>query len=125
MRAVLDAIRGLGVHLAMDDFGSGFASLGYLSRLPVDILKIDRSLVAELGKPHERGLLKGVINLVHSLGLMTIAEGIETTEQLRLVAATGCDQGQGYLFTKPLNSAETGAYLERNLAQAALLRSAA
>jgi diguanylate cyclase (GGDEF)-like protein/PAS domain S-box-containing protein len=84
----LAALRGLGVHLSVDDFGSGYSSLAYLQRLPVEALKIDRAFVDGVG-------------LASALGLATVAEGIETGDQLRRVRATGCDMGQGYLFGRP------------------------
>jgi diguanylate cyclase (GGDEF)-like protein len=116
----LDAIRQLGVQMALDDFGSGFSSLGYLSRLPIDIIKIDRRFVAQLGKPNERALLSGIVALSHSLNLLPVAEGVETEQQLAELRAVDCDRGQGYLFAAPM----TGAQFTELAAAGAMLRSA-
>src|SRR6202035_3798719 len=94
----------MGVSLALDDFGSGFSSLGYLSRMPIDLLKLDHAFIAELGHPHERGLVSGVIQLARSLGIDTVAEGVERVEQVRELKAAGCAFAQGYFFAKPLDA---------------------
>ena len=91
----LQAIRQLGVKVALDDFGSGFSSLGYLSQLPIDVLKLDRRFVTQLGEPSERGLLSGIVGLTHSLSLVAIAEGVETREQLEELRLAGCERAQG------------------------------
>jgi EAL domain-containing protein (putative c-di-GMP-specific phosphodiesterase class I) len=89
--------------VAIDDFGTGYSSLHYLTRLPVDILKIDRSFVAELnGTPEGAAITDAVLRLSHVLHLTTIAEGIETAEQAAELRRLGCGIGQGYLFAKPL-----------------------
>jgi EAL domain-containing protein (putative c-di-GMP-specific phosphodiesterase class I) len=100
----LRALKQLGVSLALDDFGSGFSSLGHLSRMPIDLLKLDRAFIAELGTQHERGLVSGVIHLAQSLGIDTVAEGVETPEQVRELRAAGCAFAQGYFFAKPLDA---------------------
>ncbi len=99
----LSAIRDLGVGLALDDFGTGFASLAMLKRLPLTVMKLDRSLVRDL--PHDRedaAIVRAVIQTGHALGLTVVAEGIETEPQRAFLSATGCDEGQGYLFSHPL-----------------------
>jgi len=107
----LQALHALGVRIALDDFGTGFSSLGYLERLPLEGLKIDRAFVAKVG---ERGQVLGAIaGLATGLGLSTVAEGIETEEQLAAVRALGCDRGQGYLFSRPLPEADAAAHLAR------------
>jgi diguanylate cyclase (GGDEF)-like protein len=111
----LQAIRKLGVGVALDDFGSGFSSLGYLSRLPIDVLKLDRRFVSQLGEPSERGLLGGIVGLTHSLNLVAVAEGVETHEQLSELRNAGCERGQGYLFAEPLNGERMGALLESQM----------
>jgi EAL domain-containing protein (putative c-di-GMP-specific phosphodiesterase class I) len=103
--ASLQEIRAMGVSIAMDDFGTGFSSLSYLSKLPVDTLKIDRSFVRDMTVgPQGLALVSTIINLAHSLKLNVVAEGIETKEQSRLLRLLNCDEMQGYLFSKPLPS---------------------
>jgi diguanylate cyclase (GGDEF)-like protein len=97
------AIRALGVTIAIDDFGTGFSSLNYLAKLPVDTLKIDRSFVVEMvSATGGLTLVSVIINLAHALKLNTVAEGVETEEQLRQLRLLGCDEMQGYLFGKPV-----------------------
>jgi diguanylate cyclase (GGDEF)-like protein len=97
------AIRALGVTIAIDDFGTGFSSLNYLAKLPVDTLKIDRSFVVEMvSATGGLTLVSVIINLAHALKLNTVAEGVETDEQLRQLRSLGCDEMQGYLFGKPV-----------------------
>jgi diguanylate cyclase (GGDEF)-like protein len=101
--AILDKIRKLGVRLSIDDFGTGYSSLSHLHRLPFDSLKIDRSFVMAADQRAEnKQILLTIISLANNLNLRTIAEGIETEEQLRLLQDLKCDFGQGYLFSKPL-----------------------
>jgi PAS domain S-box-containing protein len=101
---VLGELRGLGVRLALDDFGTGYSSLSYLRQLPVDLLKIDRSFVAGVTRgPEDSAVARAVIKLAEALGLATLAEGIETTEQAFALRALGCQLGQGYLFARPLD----------------------
>ena len=97
------AIRALGVTIAIDDFGTGFSSLSYLAKLPVDTLKIDRSFVVEMVSATDGlTLVSVIINLAHALKLNTVAEGVETEEQLRQLRSLGCDEMQGYLFGEPV-----------------------
>lgn len=99
----LSAIRDLGVGIALDDFGTGFASLAMLKRLPLTVMKLDRSLVRDL--PHDRedaAIVRAVIQTGHALGLGVVAEGIETEAQRAFLSGSGCDEGQGYLFSHPL-----------------------
>jgi diguanylate cyclase (GGDEF)-like protein len=97
------AIRALGVTIAIDDFGTGFSSLNYLAKLPVDTLKVDRSFVVEMvSATGGLTLVSVIINLAHALKLNTVAEGVETEEQLRQLRLLGCDEMQGYLFGKPV-----------------------
>jgi diguanylate cyclase (GGDEF)-like protein len=97
------AIRALGVTIAIDDFGTGFSSLNYLAKLPVDTLKIDRSFVVEMvSATGGLTLVSVIINLAHALKLNTVAEGVETEEQLRQLRLLGCDEMQGYLFGMPV-----------------------
>jgi EAL domain-containing protein (putative c-di-GMP-specific phosphodiesterase class I) len=98
----LKAIRALGISIAIDDFGTGFSSLSYLSRLAVDTLKIDRSFVIELDKPEGRALVTSIIAMAHALKLKVVAEGVETERQMNQLLALGCDEMQGFLFSKPV-----------------------
>jgi EAL domain-containing protein (putative c-di-GMP-specific phosphodiesterase class I) len=100
---VLADLRALGVRLILDDFGNGYASVAYLRQLPVDRIKLDRSLTANLGRHlQDEKLALACIALGHSLDLEVIAEGIEHPEQLEWLKAHGCDYAQGYLIGKPM-----------------------
>ncbi len=106
----LTAAREHGLQVAIDDFGTGYSSLAYLSRLPIDILKIDRSFVTRMTKnPHDTALVTTVISLAHSLECKVVAEGVELPEQAQLLRLLRCDQIQGYLIGKPAPAAEITA----------------
>ncbi len=110
--ATLGELKALGVRLAIDDFGTGYSSLSYLRRLPVDVLKLDRSFVAPAGRgDRESALVDAVFRLGRSLGLVTIAEGIEDVEQRDRLVSLGCRVGQGYLFARPMAEPEATEYL--------------
>ncbi len=99
--ASLQAIRDMGIGVAIDDFGTGFSSLSYLSKFPVDTLKIDRSFVIEItASPESLALVSTIISLAHALKLRVVAEGVETDEQSRLLRLLNCDEMQGYLFSE-------------------------
>lgn len=99
----LSAIRDLGVGITLDDFGSGVASLSMLKRLPLELIKLDRSLVRTLPDDGEDvAIVQAIIDTSHALGLAVVAEGVETEAQRSLLAALGCDEAQGYLFSQPL-----------------------
>ncbi|HEX2568492.1 MAG TPA: EAL domain-containing protein [Polyangia bacterium] len=101
--AVLKSVRALGVHISMDDFGTGYSSLSYLSRLPLDHLKVDQSFVRRVyERPQNASIVAAIIQMAHSIGLSVIAEGVESTEELDFLVRQGCDEIQGYLFSKPL-----------------------
>jgi diguanylate cyclase (GGDEF)-like protein/PAS domain S-box-containing protein len=121
-RTVLDELRALGVRIAIDDFGSGYSSLRYLKTLPIDILKIDRAFVKGLGVTERDGALAdAIVMLGHSLGLTTVAEGIETEMQLDHLHRAGCELGQGYLFAPPMPLGALTDFLRRPLARTVAL----
>jgi diguanylate cyclase (GGDEF)-like protein len=102
IRERIDEIRGLGVRIAIDDFGTGYLSLAYLRELPVDILKIDRSFVETLGSDAQSSaLVRSIVAIADALNVGTIAEGVETAEQIEVLTALGCEVAQGYWFAKP------------------------
>ncbi|MEV8504131.1 EAL domain-containing protein [Actinoplanes sp. NPDC051475] len=110
----LERIKELGVRLAIDDFGTGYSSLAYLRRFPVDIIKIDKSFVDDVGDvPAAAALTLGIIQLGQALSLSTIAEGIEDAGQLSELADGNCELGQGYYWAEPLNEAAMGELLSR------------
>jgi diguanylate cyclase (GGDEF)-like protein len=123
----LRMLRSVGIRIAIDDFGTGYSSLSRLSSLPIDTLKIDRSFVRPLAEdPSARILVKTVISLARAFNLDTVAEGVETQEQLDLLWQLGCQQSQGYLHSKPVPASELVALLERGKgAQGVLLSGAA
>lgn len=103
--STLHAIRALGVVLSLDDFGTGYSSLSCLHELPVNFVKVDRSFVSQAQtSAYHRVLIEATIRMAQTLGLGTVAEGIETEGQARLMAELGCDKGQGYLYSKPLEA---------------------
>jgi diguanylate cyclase (GGDEF)-like protein len=104
---LLRAIRQTGVHLALDDFGTGYSSLSYLRSFPFDTLKIDRSFVTELlSREQSRAIVRMIAELAATLGMHTVAEGVETAEQMQAVRAAGCNEVQGYLVSRPQPLAE-------------------
>ena len=114
---MLRGLRQLGVRLALDDFGTGYSSLSYLARLPVDVLKIDRSFIEHVGRTTQRAseqaeVARTIVRLGTALRLSTVAEGIETQAQREDLIEMGCDLGQGYLFARPMDATALTALLE-------------
>jgi diguanylate cyclase (GGDEF)-like protein len=106
VNASMQQLRRNGVQIALDDFGSGYSSLARISRLPVDVLKIDRQLIHDLDAPSGRPVLDAIVGLARALGVETVAEGIENSSQAAEVAAAGVDFAQGYLFGRPVPTSE-------------------
>ena len=111
-RAHLNAVRALGCRVAIDDFGTGYSSLSYLSKLPADVVKIDRSFIRDLNQYSGAvALVRGIIEMARALGLDVLAEGVELPEQQTILGELGCPRYQGYLFCKPLPAAEFRRYV--------------
>ncbi len=105
--SILSAIRAMGVTIAIDDFGTGFSSLSYLSKLPVDTLKIDRAFVIDMTSgPEGDSLVSTIINLAHAFKFKVVAEGVETEEQSHRLRLLNCDEIQGFLFSKAVSCEE-------------------
>ena len=120
MRDHLDELKALGIKLALDDFGTGYSSLSCLHLLPVDTVKIDRSFVSQSDtSAHHRILIEATVRVAHSLGMDTVAEGIETVAQAVVVRQLGCDKAQGYLFSKPLVFEDLVCWLQEDHLQLA------
>src|SRR5690606_14107568 len=114
----LAALRALGVRVSVDDFGTGYSSLAYLQRLPVDVLKIDRSFVKDLdaqgvAREHAHALPQVITGLGHHLGMRVLAEGVETQAQLDALVELGCDEVQGFFFSKPVPAGDVPSALAR------------
>jgi diguanylate cyclase (GGDEF)-like protein len=109
---VLHALRAMGLHLSVDDFGTGYSSFSYLKHFPLDTLKIDRSFIREItGEPDAAAITTAIIAMGHALGLKVVAEGVETAAQQALLRRQGCDELQGYHFSRPVPADRFAAYL--------------
>jgi EAL domain-containing protein (putative c-di-GMP-specific phosphodiesterase class I) len=116
---VMDRLHERGIRISIDDFGTGYSSLNYLRRFKVYKLKIDKSFVQDIGKdPEGRAIIVAIISLAKSLGLRTIAEGVETDDQLEFLRDQGCNEVQGYYFSKPLPAHEFDAFVRARHASA-------
>jgi EAL domain-containing protein (putative c-di-GMP-specific phosphodiesterase class I) len=110
--ALLSQLKEMGIRVAIDDFGTGYSSLAYLKRFPIDSLKIDRSFVADVpGDTGNTAITQAIMAMAHSLGLKVIAEGVESEEQLAFLRQHGCEELQGYYFSKPVTAEEATAML--------------
>jgi len=113
---VLASLREYGLRLLLDDFGTGYSSLAYLKRFPLDVLKIDRSFIAGLGRDEEdSAIVAAIVRMARTLGLAVVAEGVERPEQLEQLRELGCERAQGRLIAEPMPAVE----LERLMAAAA------
>jgi len=111
--SMLKRLKSMGINISIDDFGTGFSSLASLKRLPIDALKIDQSFVREANSdPDDGALVRAIITLGHNLRLKVVAEGVETEDQLRFLKKLGCDEIQGYLYSKPVPAAELVSLFE-------------
>jgi EAL domain-containing protein (putative c-di-GMP-specific phosphodiesterase class I) len=101
--AILEQLSSMGVLVSVDDFGTGYSSMSYLRRFPIDKLKIDRVFISEIAsRPEDASIVRAIVSLAHSLRLKVVAEGVETLAQLEFLKAIGCDEYQGYHFSRPL-----------------------
>jgi EAL domain-containing protein (putative c-di-GMP-specific phosphodiesterase class I) len=120
---VLRELRKAGIGVAIDDFGTGYSSLAYLTRFPLSALKVDRSFVASaLDDDAAAAIVRTVIDMAHILGFKVVAEGVETEAQAAFLRGLGCDEGQGYLFAKPMPEADLRKFLAAPPAAAGVRR---
>jgi EAL domain-containing protein (putative c-di-GMP-specific phosphodiesterase class I) len=113
-RRTLARLKDVGVQIAIDDFGTGYSALTYLKSLPVDILKIDRSFVRDLGTDtRDLAIVRAIVDLAHGLGLEVVAEGVETATAARALLDLGCHRAQGFLLSRPVDSAAMETLLAR------------
>jgi len=113
---LLGAIHDKGIHLALDDFGTGHSSLAYLKRFPIDCVKIDRAFIKDTpGNSDDVAIARTIVAMAQALNLSTVAEGVENVEQLELMKSMGCDQIQGYYFSRPLPAADFLAFYQKHL----------
>jgi len=118
--SLFGALKAMGVHLAIDDFGTGWSSLSYLRHLPIDALKVDKSFVQEItSEPRAAPIVSAMIRIGRSLNHRVIAEGVETPEQLAFLQAEGCEEGQGFYFSRPLAAEQFARVLEAGTTQVA------
>jgi diguanylate cyclase (GGDEF)-like protein len=111
--AMLNTIKSVGIGISIDDFGTGYSNLNYLKKYPIDEIKIDKSFVDEITTdPHDKAIATTIIAIAHNLNLKVVAEGVETKEQLTILAKSGCDIMQGYYYRQPLPEREMTALLE-------------
>jgi diguanylate cyclase (GGDEF)-like protein len=114
-RQILDELRRIGIHVAVDDFGTGYSSLAYLRELPIDELKLDRSFIAAMGvDARSQAIVQSAIDLAHSLGLRMVAEGVEDEDTAMQLCRAGCDEAQGFFFSRALPPAQLDEWLDQH-----------
>jgi EAL domain-containing protein (putative c-di-GMP-specific phosphodiesterase class I) len=114
--SVLEALRTAGIQIAVDDFGTGFSSLSYLRKFPIDALKIDQSFVRQITMtPDDTTIVRAIISLGQSMKLRVIAEGVETLEELTFLQTHHCNEGQGYYFSRPVPPGQFAKLLEAGI----------
>jgi EAL domain-containing protein (putative c-di-GMP-specific phosphodiesterase class I) len=107
-------LKAMGFSLAIDDFGTGYSSFSYLSRFPIDKLKIDRSFINNMANStRDEAIVVAMIEVAHQLGLKVIAEGVETLQQKQRLISIGCDQVQGYFYGKPMTAADATLFMTK------------
>ena len=112
---IIRELQHMGVQLSVDDFGTGYSSLSYLKRFPVQRLKIDKSFVDNVGRRKDSdAIIRAVTGIAESLGIETVAEGVETAETAQILRELGCTLGQGYYFSRPLPGREFTAWMREN-----------
>ena len=112
--AILEQLSAMGVLVSVDDFGTGYSSMSYLRRFPIDKLKIDRVFINEIvSRPEDASIVRAIVSLAHSLRLKVVAEGVETPAQLEFLQTAGCDEYQGYHFSRPLPAADFEQLMRR------------
>ena len=113
LTSTLAHLRGEGVHLSIDDFGTGYSNLGYLKKFEVEALKIDQSFVRKMDdQSNDAAIVRAIIQMANSLGLKTIAEGVEDAPTLALLRSLGCTQAQGYYWARPMAAEEVPIFCE-------------
>jgi EAL domain-containing protein (putative c-di-GMP-specific phosphodiesterase class I) len=111
---ILHELKGLGIGLSIDDFGTGYSSLAYLKRLPVDVLKIDRSFVNDIAlTANDAAIVAAIVTVAHQLKLTTVAEGVSSQDQLGVLGQLGCDEVQGFLFSRAVPEQDFAALIRR------------
>ncbi len=110
--STLAAIKELGVKVYLDDFGTGYSSLSYLHRYPIDAVKVDRTFIHDLGDPRKASLVRAILDMARSMEMATVAEGIETKEQVDMLRAIGCPSGQGFYFSRPVSPEQVPVIIE-------------
>lgn len=113
IQVIMERLKALGVYIALDDFGTGYSSMGYLHKLPIDVLKIDISFIREIERGRgARSIVQAIIKIASTMDLTIVAEGVETGEQLAFLAQEGCDVVQGYYYSKPLDADTVADYID-------------